>query len=85
MAVKWTDEQQRAIETTDRGVVVPAAAGSGKTAVLIERTVRLLADSSADCPAERLLAVTFTKDAANQMKTKLRGALTERTAAESDP
>ena len=85
MAVKWTDEQQRAIETTYRGVVVPAAAGSGKTAVLIERTVRLLADSSADCPAERLLAVTFTKDAANQMKTKLRGALTERTAAESDP
>ena len=85
MAVKWTDEQQRAIETTDRGVVVPAAAGSGKTAVLIERTVRLLADSSADCPAERLLAVTFTKDAANQMKTKLRGALTERTAAESGP
>lgn len=85
MAVKWTEEQRRAIETVDLGVVVPAAAGSGKTAVLIERTVRLLADKNADCPAERLLAVTFTKDAANQMKNKLRAALASRIAGETDP
>lgn len=85
MAEKWTDEQIKAIETTDKGVVVPAAAGSGKTAVLIERTVRLLEDKDKKLPAERLLAVTFTKDAANQMKTKLRAALADRIASETDP
>ncbi len=84
MAVNWTDEQQQAITTTDRGVIVSATAGSGKTAVLIERTVRLLEDEGAGCPAEKLLAVTFTKDAANQMKTKLRAALTSRIVGQTD-
>lgn len=84
MSVNWTDEQKKAIETTDKGVVVPAAAGSGKTAVLIERTVRLLEDPNADVPAEKLLAVTFTKDAANQMRNKLREALAQRLAQEND-
>ena len=84
-AVKWTEEQKRAIETTDRGVVVPAAAGSGKTAVLIERTVRLLEDRDKDIPAERLLAVTFAKDAANQIRSKLRAALAKRLVGETDP
>ncbi|MGN0622733.1 MAG: UvrD-helicase domain-containing protein, partial [Oscillospiraceae bacterium] len=58
--LKWTDDQRDAIETTDRGVVVSAAAGSGKTAVLIERTIRLLADRETNIPADSLLAVTFT-------------------------
>lgn len=75
MAVKWTDDQLKAIETTDKGVVVSAAAGSGKTAVLIERTIRLLIDEKHKIPADRLLAVTFTKDATNQMKEKLSAAL----------
>lgn len=44
MAVSWNDEQLDAIKTTDKGVVVSAAAGSGKTAVLIERTIRILID-----------------------------------------
>ena len=83
--VRWTDEQQKAISTTDRGVVVPAAAGSGKTAVLIERTVRLLEDKEKDIPAERLLAVTFAKDAANQIRSKLRAALASRLVGETDP
>lgn len=84
-AVRWTDEQAKAIETADRGVVVPAAAGSGKTAVLIERTVRLLADKASDCPSENLLAVTFTKAAASQMSGKLRAALAPRIVGETDP
>ena len=75
MGVKWTEEQKDAIETTDKGVIVSAAAGSGKTAVLIERTIRLLCDESKNISADRLLAVTFTKDATNQMKTKLSAAL----------
>ncbi len=76
----WTTEQNAAITTIDRGVVVPAAAGSGKTAVLIERTVRMLEDPDPEtgCPAEKLLAVTFTKQAAAQMKRKLRQALLDR-------
>ena len=75
MAVKWTDEQKDAIETTDKGVIVSAAAGSGKTAVLIERTIRLLCDEEKNIPADKLLAVTFTKDATNQMKTKFAQAI----------
>ena len=82
--VRWTAEQLRAIETTDKGVIVPAAAGSGKTAVLIERTARLLENPDGSCPAEKLLAVTFTKDAANQMKQKLRAALAERISKETN-
>ncbi|MGN0632561.1 MAG: helicase-exonuclease AddAB subunit AddA [Oscillospiraceae bacterium] len=85
MAVKWTDEQRKVIETLDKGVAVPAAAGSGKTTVLIERTVSVLEDKDADCPSEKLLAVTFTKDAANNMKKKLRAALASRIVAETDP
>ena len=75
MAVSWNKEQLEAIKTTDKGVVVSAAAGSGKTAVLIERTIRILVDEENKVPADKLLAVTFTKDATNQMKDKLSAAL----------
>lgn len=75
MAVSWNKEQSEAIKTTDKGVVVSAAAGSGKTAVLIERTIRILTDEEKKVPADKLLAVTFTKDATNQMKDKLSAAL----------
>ena len=81
----WTDEQLDAISCTDKGVIVPAAAGSGKTAVLIERTVRLLADKNADVPAEGLMAVTFSRDAAEQIRSKLRAALADRIISETDP
>lgn len=84
MAVKWTDEQSEAIEKRGKGIIVPAAAGSGKTAVLVERTVRLLEEKDV-LPAEKLLAVTFMKDAAAQMKTKLRAALAKRLVGETDP
>lgn len=80
---KWTSEQLSAINTTDRAVIVSAAAGSGKTAVLIERTIRLLCDEKNKVPCEKLLAVTFTNDAASQMREKLSNALNER--IELDP
>ena len=83
MAVSWNKEQLNAIETTDKGVIVSAAAGSGKTAVLIERTVRLLTDEENKIPADKLLAVTFTKDATNQMRDKLFSALEK--ALNNDP
>ena len=74
MSVSWTEDQQKAIDSYGRGVTVSAAAGSGKTAVLIERIIRLLTDKEKAIPADRLLAVTFTIDAAAQMRDKLNAA-----------
>ncbi|MBQ8967641.1 UvrD-helicase domain-containing protein [Ruminococcus sp.] len=74
MSVSWTKDQEKAIESFGRGVTVSAAAGSGKTAVLIERIIRLLTDKKKKIPADRLLAVTFTIDAAAQMRDKLNAA-----------
>lgn len=70
MSRRWTDEQQLAIDARGCGLLVAAAAGSGKTSVLVERLLRILCDNR-DVPAERLLVVTFTNDAANQMKQRL--------------
>lgn len=79
---EWTDEQLRAIRAYSRPVIVSAAAGSGKTAVLVERTIRLLCDEKLAIPADSLLAVTFTNDAASQMREKLTLAF-ENAAAEN--
>ena len=73
--VQWTDSQLKAIEKSDCGIVVSAAAGSGKTTVLIERLSRLLLDEKNKIPAHNLLAVTFTNKAAAQMRTKLNNAI----------
>ena len=75
MSEKWTIDQLSAINTTDKGVIVSAAAGSGKTAVLVERTIKLLLDEEKQIPADTLLAVTFTNDAASQMREKLNNAI----------
>lgn len=82
---EWNKDQLSAIETTDKGIVVSAAAGSGKTAVLVERTIRLLADHTKKLPADSLLAVTFTVDAASQLRHKLTKALADKLAASDDP
>ncbi len=71
---KWTDEQLNAIGAYNHPTIVSAAAGSGKTAVLVERTIRLLSDEEKSIPADSLLAVTFTNDAASQMREKLSAA-----------
>ena len=73
--VKWTDSQSAAITKRDSGIVVSAAAGSGKTTVLIERLSQLLLDENKKIPAQNLLAVTFTNKAAAQMRTKLNNAI----------
>lgn len=80
---EWTSQQLEAIGAYGSPVIVSAAAGSGKTAVLVERTIRLLSDESLKIPADSLLAVTFTNDAASQMRAKLSAAF-ER-AVEADP
>lgn len=84
MAVSWTQDQKKAIESFGSGVTVSAAAGSGKTAVLIERVIRLLTDKDKRIPADRLLAVTFTNDAAAQMKDKLNEAFEKKLTESPD-
>ncbi|NLN97449.1 MAG: helicase-exonuclease AddAB subunit AddA [Eubacteriaceae bacterium] len=71
--MKWTDEQLEAIEVDRCNVLVSAAAGSGKTALLIERLVRLILDKKAD--VDELLVLTFTRAAAGEVKERLRKAL----------
>lgn len=69
--MKWTQDQEKAIESTKGTVLVSAAAGSGKTAVLVERVIRILTDKENPCRADEMLIVTFTKAAAAQMKEKI--------------
>jgi len=68
----WTDDQWRAIVTGGSNILVAAAAGSGKTAVLVERIIRKI---SSDTDVDRLLVATFTKAAAAEMKERIRIAL----------
>ena len=73
----WTQSQQTAIETRGCGLIVSAAAGSGKTSVLVERLLQILMDPSPEyrVPADRMIVVTFTNDAASEMKARLTQAL----------
>ena len=59
----FTNEQILAINATGKGIAVPAAAGSGKTTVLVERVITKLADPANNITPDRLLAVTFTTEA----------------------
>ena len=78
-APKWTPAQRAAIEDRCGTLLVSAAAGSGKTAVLVERAVRLITDAAHPVAADRLLIVTFTRAAAEE----LRGRIAVRLAAEA--
>ncbi len=69
----WTESQRLAIETRDRNLLVAAAAGSGKTAVLVERIIRQILDG--ECDVDRLLVVTFTHAAAEEMRMRIEAAL----------
>ena len=84
MKVRWTEDQEKAISSYGRGVTVSAAAGSGKTAVLIERIIRLLTDKEKKISADKLLAVTFTIDAAAQMRDKLNAAFEKKLKEDPD-
>lgn len=78
----WTDQQWEAIAERGKNLLVAAAAGSGKTAVLVERVLRLITGES-PVPVDRLLVVTFTEAASAQMRSRIVSAL-ER-AQEADP
>lgn len=71
----WSDDQWSAISESGEDILVAAAAGSGKTAVLVERIIRKIADPSQGFSVDRLLVATFTKAAAAEMKQRIREAL----------
>lgn len=75
MAMTWTADQQRVIDSRDRDLLVSAAAGSGKTAVLVERIVRMVTDERHPVDLDQLLVMTFTNAAAAQMRERIARAL----------
>ena len=83
MGVKWTKQQQQVIDLRDRNILVSAAAGSGKTAVLVERIITMLTDEEHPVNVDELLIVTFTEAAAGEMKERIRGAIEK--ALEENP
>lgn len=84
MAVKFTADQQRVIDLRNCNILVSAAAGSGKTAVLVERIVQLVSDPDSQTDIDQLLVVTFTKAAAAQMRERLTKVLSQKAEAEPE-
>ncbi|MBS5986269.1 helicase-exonuclease AddAB subunit AddA [Clostridium sp.] len=74
---KWTEEQQKAIETRKCNLLIAAAAGSGKTAVLVERIIRIITNEESPVDIDRLLVVTFTSAAASEMRERIASAITK--------
>ncbi|MGE4284562.1 MAG: UvrD-helicase domain-containing protein, partial [Clostridia bacterium] len=75
VSVTWTSEQLSAITTSGCDLLVAAAAGSGKTAVLVERIIRKITDEKDPIDIDRLLVVTFTNAAATEMRERVGEAI----------
>ena len=84
MSVTWTKSQKKVIDLRKRNILVSAAAGSGKTAVLVERIITMLTDDKEPVDVDRLLIVTFTEAAAAEMKERIRGAIEKKLEEEPD-
>lgn len=84
MAVTFTVDQQKVIDTRDKNILVSAAAGSGKTAVLVERIIRRILDRKNPIDIDKLLVVTFTNAAAAGMKERISNAIQARLAQEPE-
>ena len=83
MAISFTEQQDRVLQARKHNLLVSAAAGSGKTAVLAERIVRMISEGDDPTDIDRLLVVTFTKAAAAQMRERIGRAIADR--IERDP
>ncbi|MBM7647581.1 ATP-dependent helicase/nuclease subunit A [Bacillus ectoiniformans] len=79
--VTWTDDQWKAIAAKGQDILVAAAAGSGKTAVLVERIIRKVIDETDPLNVDELLVVTFTNAAAAEMRSRIGAALEKEIAA----
>ena len=83
MGTKWTEEQELAINTRKCNLLVAAAAGSGKTAVLVERIIKMITEGENPVDIDKLLVVTFTNAAASEMRERIGDAISK--ALEKDP
>lgn len=81
---KWTKDQQDVISLRDRNILVSAAAGSGKTAVLVERIIQKITRDNPPCDIDKLLVVTFTKAAAAEMRSRIGDALEKKLSEEPE-
>ena len=81
---KWTDEQRQSIDARDGSLLISAAAGSGKTAVLIERIIQLITDEQNPVDVDRLLVVTYTRAAAAELRQRLSTALSKKMAEDPE-
>ena len=77
MSRKWTAEQENAINSTSGSILVSAAAGSGKTSVLVERVIKQITDLDNPIDIDKFLIVTFTKAAAQEMRSRISARLSE--------
>ncbi|MBN1818715.1 MAG: UvrD-helicase domain-containing protein, partial [Sedimentisphaerales bacterium] len=84
-AIDWTPSQKQAIDTRGRDVLVTASAGTGKTAVLTERVVQLLADRHNPADISQILVLTFTEAAAEEMKSRIATRLRKEYVENHDP
>ena len=84
MGVSWTTEQQQVIDLRNRNILVSAAAGSGKTAVLVERIVKIITDKNHPVDIDHLLIVTFTRAAAAEMRERIGLEIQKRLLADPD-
>ena len=75
MSRNWTENQQKAIDARGKNILVSAAAGSGKTAVLVERVISMITDKALGVSLDSLLIVTFTNAAAAEMKSRISKSL----------
>jgi ATP-dependent helicase/nuclease subunit A len=82
MAMMWTDAQQKVIDTRNKNLLVSAAAGSGKTAVLVERIISMISEGENPLDIDHLLVVTFTNAAAAQMRDRIGKALDKKLLGE---
>ena len=80
MSVKLTEQQRLAVTCRDGSLIVSAAAGAGKTAVLVQRVLGLLTDEKDPCGVDELLVVTFTNAAAGEMRQRIGDELRRRLA-----
>ena len=81
---QWTTDQQKVIDIREQNMLVSAAAGSGKTAVLVERIIQRVLDEKHPIEIDRIVVVTFTKAAAAEMRERILAAIQDKLAEQPD-
>ena len=81
---QWTTDQQKVIDIREQNMLVSAAAGSGKTAVLVERIIQRVLDEEHPIEIDRIVVVTFTKAAAAEMRDRILAAIQDKLAEQPD-